>query len=171
MICRWVFFRRQWVVRPQKDKHSWWASGEEGRCLMSLKVSSNLYGTVNCVPVCSINVFLEMTLKSRPPPSSRTAPLSPWQKSLPQDWMLLPTPPAWFLPSATSLVAQRLKHLPPMRETQVRSLGREDSLEKEMVTHSGILAWKIPRIEKPGRLQSMGSQSRTWPSDFTHFTC
>ena len=57
-----------------------------------------------------------------------------------------------------SLVAQRLKRLPPMRETRVRSLGREDPLEKEMVTHSSILAWRIPWTEKPGRLQSMGSQ-------------
>ena len=45
-----------------------------------------------------------------------------------------------------------------MRETQVQSLGREDLLEKEMATHSSILAWKIPWTEKPGRLQSMGSQ-------------
>ena len=57
-----------------------------------------------------------------------------------------------------SLVAQRLKRLLPMRETRVRSLGWEDPLEKEMVTHSGILAWRIPWTEKPGRLQSMGSQ-------------
>ena len=57
-----------------------------------------------------------------------------------------------------SLVAQRLKHLPPMRETQVRSLGWEDPLGKEMVTHSSILAWRIPWTEKPGRLQSTGSQ-------------
>ena len=55
-------------------------------------------------------------------------------------------------------MAQRLKHLPPMRETWVRSLGWEDPLEKEMVTHSSILAWRIPWTEKPGRLQSMGSQ-------------
>ena len=51
-----------------------------------------------------------------------------------------------------------MKFLPAMWETQVRSLGREDSLEKEMATHSGTLAWKIPWTEKPGRLQSMGSQ-------------
>ena len=57
-----------------------------------------------------------------------------------------------------SLVAQRLKRLPPMRESRVRSLGREDPLEKEMATHSGILAWRIPWMEKPSRLQSMGSQ-------------
>ena len=50
----------------------------------------------------------------------------------------------------------------------VPSLGREDSLEKAMATHSGTLAWKIPRTEKPGRLQSMESQSRTRLSDFTH---
>ena len=58
----------------------------------------------------------------------------------------------------TSLVAQLVKRLPTMRETQVQSLGREDLLEKELVTHSSILAWKIPWMEKPGRLQFMGSQ-------------
>ena len=51
-----------------------------------------------------------------------------------------------------------VKRLPTMQETQVQSLGREDPLEKEMVTHSSILAWKIPWMEEPGRLQSMGSQ-------------
>ena len=56
------------------------------------------------------------------------------------------------------MVAQRVKHLPAMQETWVRSLGQEDPLEKEMATHSSTLAWKIPWIEKPGRLQSMGSQ-------------
>ena len=57
-----------------------------------------------------------------------------------------------------SLVAQTVKCLPTMRETQVPSLGWEDLLEKEMATHSSILAWKIPWTEGPGRLQSMGSQ-------------
>ena len=47
---------------------------------------------------------------------------------------------------------QRLKHLPPMRETRVQSLGREDPLEKEMATHSSILAWRIPWTEEPGGL-------------------
>ena len=56
------------------------------------------------------------------------------------------------------MVAQRLKRLPPMQETRVRSLGGEDPLEKEMVTHSSILAWRIPWTEVPGRLQSTGSQ-------------
>ena len=56
----------------------------------------------------------------------------------------------------TSLVAQMVKCLPIMQETQVQSLGREDLLEKEMAAHSSILAWKIPRTEEPGRLQSMG---------------
>ena len=54
-------------------------------------------------------------------------------------------------------MAQTVKRLPAMRETQVQSLDREDPLEKEMATHSSILAWKIPWME-PGRLQSMGSQ-------------
>ena len=57
-----------------------------------------------------------------------------------------------------SLVAQRLKLLPAMWETQVRSLDREELLEKEMATRSSILAWRIPWTEEPGRLQSMGSQ-------------
>ena len=57
-----------------------------------------------------------------------------------------------------SLVAQRVKRLPAMQETWVRSLGQEDPLEKEMATHSSTLAWKIPWTEKPGRLQSMGLQ-------------
>ena len=58
----------------------------------------------------------------------------------------------------TSLVAQTVKHLPTMRETYVQSLDWEDPLEKEMSTHSSILTWKIPWMEEPGRLQSMGSQ-------------
>ena len=51
-----------------------------------------------------------------------------------------------------------VKHLPTMRQTRVQSLGLEDLLEKEMATHSSILAWKIPWMEKPVRLQSMRSQ-------------
>jgi len=57
-----------------------------------------------------------------------------------------------------SLVAQAVKHLPTMRKTWVQSLGWEVPLKKEMATHSSILAWKIPWTERPGRLQSMGSQ-------------
>ena len=60
--------------------------------------------------------------------------------------------------SRASLVAQRLKRLPGMWETWVRSLGWEDPLEKEIATHSSILAWRIPWREEPGRVQSMGSQ-------------
>ena len=58
-------------------------------------------------------------------------------------------------------MAQMLKLLPPMRKTWVWSLGREDPLEKEMATHSSILAWRIPRMEELGRLQSTGSQRVT----------
>ena len=58
----------------------------------------------------------------------------------------------------TSLVAQMVKHLSTMRETRVQSLAGEDLLEKEMATHSSILAWKIPWTEMPDRLQSMESQ-------------
>ena len=68
-----------------------------------------------------------------------------------------------------SLVVQRLKRLPAMWETWVQSLGREDPLEKEMATHSRILAWRIPWTEEPGGLQSTGRKE----SDTTeglHFT-
>ena len=56
------------------------------------------------------------------------------------------------------LVAQRLKCLPGIQETRVRSLDQEDPLEKEMATHSSTLAWRIPWREEPGGLQSMGLQ-------------
>ena len=55
-------------------------------------------------------------------------------------------------------MAQTVKHLPAMRETWVRSLGQEDPLEKAVATHSSTLAWKIPWMEEPGVLQSMGLQ-------------
>ena len=55
-------------------------------------------------------------------------------------------------------MAQRIKHLPAMQETWVLSLGREDPLEKEMATHSSILAWRIPWKQELGELQSMRSQ-------------
>ena len=58
----------------------------------------------------------------------------------------------------TSLVAQMVKCLPTMQETQVQSLGWEDLLEKEMATYSSIPAWRIPWIQDPDRLQSMGLQ-------------
>ena len=58
----------------------------------------------------------------------------------------------------TSLIAQSVKNLPAMQETWARFLGWEDPLEKEMATHSSILAWRIPWTEEPGGLQSTGLQ-------------
>ena len=66
-----------------------------------------------------------------------------------------------------SLMAQMVKHLPAMQETWVQSLGPENPLEKEMATHSTTLAWRIPWMEEPGRLQSTGLQSRTQLSKFS----
>ena len=67
--------------------------------------------------------------------------------------------PSHLLPSLrkpmASLVAQTIKRLPAMQETQVQSLSWEDPLEKEMAAHSSILAWKIPRIEEPGLLSEV----------------
>ena len=68
-----------------------------------------------------------------------------------------------------SPVAQKVKRLSAMRETQVQSPGQEDLLQKAMATHSSFLAWKIPWMEEPGRPPSMGLQSRTQLSDFTFF--
>ena len=62
-------------------------------------------------------------------------------------------------------MAQTVKNLPAMQETQVQSLGQEDPLEKEMATYSSILAWRIPWTEETGRLQSPGSQE----SDMTYW--
>ena len=62
-------------------------------------------------------------------------------------------------------MAQKFKRLPAMRKTQVQSLGQEDPLEKEMPTHSSILAWEIPWTEEPGGLQSMVIKSQTRLSD------
>ena len=61
----------------------------------------------------------------------------------------------------TSLVAQTVKHLPAMQDTWVQPQGQEDLLEKEMATPSSVLARRTPWTEEPGRLQSMGPQSRT----------
>ena len=60
--------------------------------------------------------------------------------------------------AGASLVAQMVKNLPAVQETQVQSLGREDPLEKGRATHSSVLAWRIPRTEEPGGLQAMGLQ-------------
>ena len=63
-----------------------------------------------------------------------------------------------MITKGASLVAQMVKKLPAMQETQFRFLSLEDPLEKEMATHSSILTWKIPWTEEPGGLQSMGLQ-------------
>ena len=82
--------------------------------------------------------------------------------------------PKFKIPSAflwASPVAQTVKHLPAMQETLVRFLGWEDPLEKEMAIHSSTLAWKIPRMEEPDRLQSMGSKrvGHDWATSLSLF--
>ena len=70
------------------------------------------------------------------------------------------------------MVAQMVKNLPPVQETRVQPLGREDPLEKGMATHSSILAWRVSWTEKPGVLQSMGSQKvgHDWATNTTTTT-
>ena len=76
-----------------------------------------------------------------------------------------------IFPKVASLVAQTVKRLPVNRETWIWSLSQEDPLEKEMATHSSTLAWKIPWMEEPGRLQSMGSQrvGHDWATSQFHW--
>ena len=80
--------------------------------------------------------------------------------------------PSWRLEvnRGASVVAQMVKNLPAMQEAWVQSLGQEDPLEKGMATHSSILAWRIPKTEKPGRLQSLGLQRvrHDWTHTHTH---
>ena len=73
-------------------------------------------------------------------------------------WNFFHTHVELFFFEGASLVAQKVNRLSAMQETQVRSLGWEDPLEKEMAAHSSILAWKIPQIMELGRLPSMGLQ-------------
>ena len=77
-----------------------------------------------------------------------------------------------FITMLASLVAQLVKCLPAVQETWVWSLGREDPLEKEMATHSSTLAWTIPWMEEPGRLQSMGSKTvrHNWATSLSSHT-
>ena len=70
----------------------------------------------------------------------------------------------------TSLVAQMVKRLPTVQETWARSLCWEDPLEKKMAAHSSTLTWKIPWMEEPGRLQSLGSQRATSPFTLSPFS-
>ena len=79
--------------------------------------------------------------------------LIPWWRRSPGEGLGYSLQYSW-----ASLVAQMVKNLPAKFETQVRSLGWEDPLEKGMAAHPSILAWKIPWMEEPGRIQSMGSQ-------------
>ena len=88
------------------------------------------------------------------------------QPSLPSTWtsphtLMSPHHGPDSFPHQTSLVAQTVKNLPAVWETQVQSLGWEDPLEKAMATHSSIPAWKIPWMEEPGRLQWDSKESDT----------
>ena len=79
--------------------------------------------------------------------------------------------PCYLIPCYMApLVAQRVKKLPAMQETWLWCLGQKDPLEKQVATHSSILAWRIPRTEEPGELQSMGSQRvrHNWVTKHAH---
>ena len=92
--------------------------------------------------------------------------MSLWEGKTQDNWQVKEGAEPWV---KAPLVAQKVKNLPAVEETQVWSLGQKDPLEKGMAIHSNILAWRIPWMEEPSRLQSMGSQSQTQLSDW-HFT-
>ena len=87
------------------------------------------------------------------------------------NWATWETPINDYFTILASPVAQTVKRLPAMRETRVQFLGQEDPLEKKMAIHSSTLAWKIPWMEEPDRLQSMGLQrvGHDWATSL-HFT-
>ena len=92
-----------------------------------------------------------------------------------QIWFWYPTsnyfgyiPKSKISGSYASLVTQTVKNLPAVQETQLRSLGREDPLEKGMATHSSFLAWRIPRTEEPGGLQPMQLQESDTTQEVNH---
>ena len=125
-----------------------------------------------CFLICSL-VCHTFSSKEQPSFNFMTAvTLSQFQEQLPQDVNLamLFSGRIYILFYSCALVAQMVKHLPTMWETWVQSLSGVDLLEMEMATHSSILAWKIPWMEEPGRLQCMGSQrvGHNWATSLTH---
>ena len=90
------------------------------------------------------------------------------QREQSKHWSATISGKPWIL-HAISLVAQMVKHLPAVQETQVQYLGREDPLEKEMATHSSTLAWKIPWTEGPGRLHSPWGPKESDTTEQLHF--
>ena len=102
-------------------------------------------------------------------PRSHLSDVDTWEILLSPNFCGRVRPSLLWLP-CSYLQAQTVKHLSTMRGTRVRSLGREDPLEKEMAIHFSTIAWKIPWTEKPGRLQSMGSQrvGHDWATSHAH---
>ena len=134
---------------------------------------SNWARTHPWIPLCILGIHI---LGWSSPDSKAWAPLAPQERVLLHYLSIhLFSPHSCILGQSNDLRAspiQTVKHLPRMWETQVQSLGREDSLEKQMGTHTSILAWKIPRTEDPGRLQFMGLQRvrHDWVTSLHFFT-
>ena len=125
-----------------------------------LKTEVKVKVTQSCLTLCdpmddTVHGILQARILKRVAfPFSRESPQ-------PRDWSQVSL---W-----ASLMAQRLKCLPAMQETWVRSLGREDPLEKEMATHSSILAWRIPWTEEPGGLHSPRGRKESDTTERLHF--
>ena len=137
-------------------------------CIYFFCLCAAVFSSVNMPCICSMFIRLlpwwlrgeSVCLQCGRPRFNPWVRKTSWRKEWQPTPVFLPPPPKKGAQRniRASLVAQMVKRLTAMRKTRVPSLGWEDPLEKEMVTHSSTLAWKIPRTEEPGRLQSMGSQ-------------
>ena len=137
-------------------------------CLLSAVLSHSVMSNSATLWTAACQAPLSMRFSNQEYPSGLPCPPSGDLPNLGAE----PRSPALQVDSLPSEPSgkTRLKRLPAMRETWVRFLGWEDPLEKEMATHSSILAWRIPKMEKPGGLQSRGfAKSRIRLSDFTSY--
>ena len=134
-------------------------AGDQNRWV-SLGMSWNLYMIFPYMVTLGRPDFLGGNSGTNDLQRSRPSLKSHAVSQLPHSWLKPTFKGKEFRPSRelASLIAQLVKNLPTMQETQVRFLVWEDPLEEEMATHSSILAWRIPRTEEPGRLQSVGLQ-------------
>ena len=138
-------------------------------CKQGLKMLFTVHPTMNTPKIWFLGIrFLRIALKSQ-----HSLVGTVFQNRQEINLLIPEQGRAWaILVMGISLVAWRLKRLPTTRETWVRSLGREDPLEKEMATHSSILGWRIPWTEEPDGLQSVGSQrvGHDWAHTLSLFT-
>ena len=173
-VSQWSY--EPWHAGPHKMHRSWqrilWSPEGNGKPPPQYTCRKNL---MNCIKGPK-----DMTLKNESPRSEGVQCANGEEQRITNGpRMNKAAEPKWIWGSGVdgsreaSLVAQMVKHLPAMQETWIQSLGWEDPLEKEMTTHSSILAWRIPWTEEPGRLQSMWLQRvrHNWATSLLSLLC